>query len=109
MVRPTRIEISTLRAQINAMLDSFEREGVTSVDLKSDHYWAIPLGREFEIDTAIKETEIVVGSLADDIELLDGVLSPGGAIPLAIINAVALLQYLAVRADDLGVFGVEND
>jgi hypothetical protein len=97
--RPTHIDIATLRAHVNSMLDLFERQGVASVPLDADFYWSIPWGSEYALSAA---PEPDVGSLADDIEFL----GKDSDTPVAIMlcHAAPLLHYLGQRAGEHGVF-----
>jgi hypothetical protein len=99
MARPTEIDVATLRAQVNALLDLFEKKGVRSVSLDADLYWSINWGEEYDFSSDPKP---VVGSLADDIEFLAG--AENQPVALMLCHASPLLHFLGRRADDYGVY-----
>jgi len=97
--RSTSIQIPTLRAHVNAMLDLFEQKGLSSFPLDRDFYWSIPWGSEYVLSEVPTPD---VGSLADDAEFL----GEEGRAPVAMMlcHAAPLLHYLGQRASDHGVF-----
>ena len=100
MTSPVRVDIASLRAQLNQLLNLFEEQGVRSVALDADFYWSVPLGSEYIAKDA-NAPELHVGSLVDDLEVLIGV----GEEPVALMlcYAAPLLHYLGQRASDYGV------
>lgn len=102
MAPPPRIDIATLRSQVNALLDLFEQQGVRSVAIANDFYWSVPWGSETVEGEGGDEPELVIGSLADDVEFLDGMQDEPAALMLC--HVAPVLHYLGQRAADLKVF-----
>ena len=102
MAPPPRIDIATLRAQMNQLLDLFEQQGVRSVAIANDFYWSVPWGSETVEGERGDEPELVIGSLADDLEILAEVEDEPAAVMLS--HLAPIIHYLGQRAGDLKVF-----
>ena len=102
MAAPPRIDIATLRSQVNALLDLYEEQGVRSVPIAEDFYWSVPWGSEYVGNGKGSEPELVIGSLADDLEFLDG--TQDQPVAMMLCHVAPVIHYLGQKAGDHKVF-----
>ena len=96
-----RIDTSKLRAFIDAALTELEARRNKGVLLADDVYWEVPLQRQFDVRDPGTPPALVVGSLSDDLHFIATAMKSGrDALPTALFHASALLNYLALHAQD---------
>jgi len=97
MARATSIDVGALRRQIDGIFEVLERHGVTSLELDEDFYWQVQLERSFDTTAKPLDEDIVVGSLLDELELLEH--DQPLVVDFRLVGPI--LGYLAIRLGHL--------
>ena len=98
------VEVEVLRTELNRILDLFVQNGVSTIELDHDYYWAFNWDtRHLQAVEPVEPPEASIGSLHDDLEF---VLSSREDEPMALMlcHIAPLLNYLGITGGDLGVF-----
>ncbi|MBX9246401.1 hypothetical protein ICW40_16525 [Actinotalea ferrariae] len=67
----TTVSIEQLRAAIDRVLDDVADKHGPVVDLGADYYYVMPAATTYDVGTTPDPTSFTIGSLVDDVELVD--------------------------------------
>ncbi|HEJ9057551.1 hypothetical protein [Serratia fonticola] len=89
------IDINKLEEILTAILEELKARGIASVPLDADFYWNIP--SEAIYDTYNEPSELDIGQLEDDYEMLLSAKNKGKLVGYNLKHASSLLRYIAEK------------
>ncbi|WZO96863.1 hypothetical protein EP7_003868 [Isosphaeraceae bacterium EP7] len=97
------IDLEVLQLALVRLLEHMRfTRGLKTIPLESDYYWSIPRSQSFDLTTTIEASDIDVGSLFDELEIVRK-LATRQAEPLSIELAMisGLLRYVGNTVGEL--------
>ena len=94
------IDLRDLQKITNRLFDHIiKTRGTTSVELRSDSYWQVPIDRQFDMSSGPMELD--VGSLHDDWEFVSAFLAESEEPTVFSFTELApLLNYLGATVEE---------